>query len=398
MTALGNIGAHRRLTDATLNILLDVALTRSSTERTALATIEKTAQPFGLPDWALDRLEEIAEKRLGQIRNDSIRVIAVAGAKGRAIEIVNQPSNSPVDPDTIAKTLSAYDLPELLATLQDETQSIDLRIGAFNQIVKRRDQSKLAGQALTYALSGDETALQLAAFSTYSSWGRHHSRYVDISWHDVCGQAFADENDAIRSYAARAFPYIGFADTQERDQFLLDMLFPIEGASAGKTALRQLSAIHAISGLRLISDPVKQSVTALVGSDNADIAATAGMLAERWRPKGNFEGLGTWLTGALFWILLLTPAVIAAGFETYFVARLFQNIADGASRLLPVLISVVWFFLSLGLGLTLFMGVLGLGHGGNVGAEIFAVLAVIDAVFFGVGWLLSLAVRQRHVA
>jgi len=148
ITALGNIGAHRALTDSTLTLLLNVALTRSSADRTALAAIEKTAEPFGLPDWALDRLEEIAEKRPGPIRSDAIKVIAAAGAKDRAMVIVNGPSNSPVNADTIAKTLSGDDLPQLLAILEDDTQIIDLRTGALNQIVKRRDRSELVGQTL----------------------------------------------------------------------------------------------------------------------------------------------------------------------------------------------------------------------------------------------------------
>jgi hypothetical protein len=260
--------------------------------------------------------------------------------------------------------------------------------------VKRRDQSELVGQALTYAFTSDETALRRAAFSTYSSWGRHHSRHIDVSWHAVCRQGFADENDAIRSYSASAFPFIGFKDIQERDQFLLDMLLQPDGG----TQAQRLSALRATSLTRLISDPVKQAVIGLAGSDNIDVANTASMLAERWRPKGTFEGLGSWLAGALLWTLLLTTAAIAVGFETYFVARLLQNIAAGSGRLTAVGISVAWFFLSLALGLTLFMAALGAGHGGGVGYEIFAVLAVIDAVFFGVGWLLSLAVRRRSPA
>ena len=390
ITALGNIGAHRALTDSTLTLLLNVALTRSSADRTALAAIEKTAEPFGLPDWALDRLEEIAEKRPSPIRSDAIKVIAAAGAKDRAMVIVNGPSNSPVNADTIAKTLSGDDLPQLLAILEDDTQIIDLRTGALNQIVKRRDQSKLVGQALTYALSSDETALRLAAIGSYAERGRHHARFIDISWPEFCARAFADENESIRVRTASAFRFIPFGNIQERDRFLLDMLQGDE--------TQQLSALRATSHTRMITDPVKQAVISLAESKNADIAATASMLAERYRLKGPLEGLGSWLAGALFWTLLLTPAVTAVGFETYFVARLLQNIADGTSRLVPILISVGWFFLSLALGLTLFMGVLGFGHGGGLSVEIYAILAVINAVFFGVGWLLSLAMRQHHSA
>ncbi len=394
IVALGNIGVHRALTDSTLTILLDVALTRSSTEQTALAAIEKTAEPFGLPDWVLDRLEEIAAKRPGQIRNGAIRVIAAAGAEERSIAMVKQPGNAPVDPGTIAKALSGDDLAELRATLEDDTRIIELRAGALNKILKRRDQSERVGQALSYAFTSDESALRLIAFGTYPEWGRHHAKYIDVSWRDVCARAFADENQAIRNGSASAFRFIGFENNRERDRFLLDMLLLRNGG----TDVQQLSALHATSTLSSISDPVKQAVIDLVGSSNADIAYAAGMLAERYRPKGLFEGLGSWLAGALLWTLLLTPAVIAAGFETYFIARLLQSIADGASRLVPVLVSVVWFFSSIALGLTLFAGVLGYGHGGASGVEIYATLAVIDVVFFGVGWLLSLAVRQRHPA
>lgn len=390
ITALGNIGVHRALTDSTLILLLDVALVaRSAAERTALAAIEKTAEPFGLPDWALDRLEEIAEKRPGPIRSDAIKVIAAAGARDRAMAIVNAPSMSPVNSGAIAKTLSGDDLPQLLAALEDDAQSIDLRTGALNEIVKRRDQSELVGRALTYAFSSDETALRLAAISSYSEWGRHHSRFIDISWPEFCAQAFADENESIRIQIAGAFRFIPFANIQERDRFLLDMLHGDEA--------QQLSALRATSHSQLVSDPVKQAVIGLVESNNADIAATARMLAERYRPKGPLEKLGPWFAGALFWILLLIPAITAVGFETYFVARLLQNISDGTRRLAATLVSVAWFFLSLGLGLILFIGVLALGHGGGRLDEFYAILAVINVVFFSTGWLLSLAVRRRSV-
>lgn len=387
ISALGNIGAHRALTDETLTVLLDVALRRSSAEQTALAALAKTA-PFGLPDWALDGLEEIAERRPGAIRSDAIKVIAAAGAQERATAIVNKPGNSPVYADAIATTLSGNALPSLLNTLRDDTQNIELRTGALNELVQRRDQSELVGQALAYAFTSDETALRLTAFNTFSEWGRHHARYIDVSWREVCRRAFADENEAVRVRSASAFRFMSFADNQTRDQFLLEML---QG-----TETQQLSALQAASGTSMLADPVKQAITSLTDSANPSIAGSAGMLAERYRPKGRFEGLGSWLTGVTFLGLLGLPALTAMGFETYFVARLLQNIANGSKRLATILASVAWFVLSLGLGLTLFMGVMGLGHSGSLSGEIYLFLIVVNTVFFGIGWLLSLAVRQRH--
>ena len=178
-----------------------------------------------------------------------IKVMAAAGAKERAMAIVNEPGNSPIYADAIATTLSGTDLPGLLSTLQDDTQIIALRIGALNQIVQRRDQSELVGRALTYAFSSSETALRLVAFSTFSQWGRHHSRFIDVSWQEVCQRAFADADQAIRSRAAMTFAFIPFADIQTRDLFLLEML---QG-----TQDQQLSALRAASSSKLISDPVK---------------------------------------------------------------------------------------------------------------------------------------------
>jgi hypothetical protein len=269
LTAMGNIGARRPLSESTLTVLLEVALERSSAERTALASLEKTA-PLGLPDWALDKLEEVAETRPGAIRSDAIKVMAAAGAKERAMAIVNEPGNSPIYADAIATTLSGTELPGLLSTLQDDTKIIALRIGALNQIVQRRDQSELVGRALTYAFSSNETALRLVAFSTFAEWGRHHSRFIDVSWQEVCQRAFADADQAIRTRAAMTFAFIPFADIQTRDLFLLEML---QG-----TQDQQLSALRAASSSKLISDPVKQAIASLADSSNPDIAGSAGML------------------------------------------------------------------------------------------------------------------------
>ncbi len=389
IAALGNLGAHRALTDSTLTLLLDVALARSSAEQAALAAIGKTAEPFGLPDWALDRLEEIAEERPGSIRSDAIGVIAASGAKERALALVHAPSSSPLSADAITGILSAQDLPQLLATLEDAAANIDLRTAALNQIVQRRDQSELVGRALTYAFSSDEIALRLAAISTYTEWGRHHSQFIDVSWHEVCAEGFADENESMRIGMAGAFPFIPFANVEERDRFLLDML---QGDEA-----QQLSALRASAQSSLVSEPVKRAVVGLAASSNAEIAAAASMLAEQDRPKGRFEGLGARLAGTAFLVLLLLPAITAVGFETYFVARLLQRIAEGSGRLAATAVSVAWLLSSLALGLLLFMGVLGLGHGGVGLGEINAMLGVTNVVFFGVGWVLSLAVRKRRV-
>jgi hypothetical protein len=103
--------------------------------------------------------------------------------------------------------------------------------------------------------------------------------------------------------------------------------------------------------------------------------------------------LGGWLAGALFWTLLAIPAGVALAFQTYFVARLLQRIADGGRRAGPIVVNVIWFFLSLGLGMLLFVGALGIGHGGDSTLEITFVLIAIDTLFPAIGWLLSLAVR-----
>ena len=181
---------------------------------------------------------------------------------------------------------------------------------------------------------------------------------------------------------------MSFADNQTRDQFLLEML---QG-----TEVQQLSALHAARNTSLLADPVNQAIMSLAASTDPTIASSAGALVERDRPKERFEGLGSWLTGVTFLGLLGLPALTAMGFEIYFVARLLQNIANGSKRLATILVSVAWFALSLGLAMILFMGVMGFGHSGSLSTEIYLVLIVVNIVFFGIGWLLSLAVRQRY--
>ena len=387
LKALGNIGAHRPLSEPTLTLLFEVALTRSSAERVALAALKPTAQSHGLPDWALDRLQEIAETRPGPVRSDAIGLIAAAGARERAMAIADTAGNAPVNRDAIALTLEGADLAKLDQVLRDTTLRAEIRSGALKQIVRRTEQPERVGSALSYAFTSNEAALRLTAFSTFSEWGRHHSRFIKVDWPDVCARAFADDNESIRVNVASNFRFIPFADLDARDRFLLDML--------GGTARQQLTALRAVSGSRMISDAVKQAVIGLAGSSDTGVAQVADMLKERYRPKGPFEGLGSWLAGAVFWSLLLLPAFTALGFETYFVARLLQKISNGENPVGPALVSVIWFVLSFALGIVLFLGVVGIGHGGGLDAEIYIALLVINAVFAGMAMLLRLFVRQR---
>jgi len=144
----------------------------------------------------------------------------------------------------------------------------------------------------------------------------------------------------------------------------------------------------------MISGAVKSAEIELTGSRNADVAGLAGMLG----PKGRFDGLGSWLAGAVFWFLLTLPALTAVGFETCFVARLLQSAAEGDKRAGPLLVSIAWFALSVGLGLVLFVGVLAMGHGGGSSFEVYLVLLVINAVFAGVAMLFRELVRKRSTA
>jgi hypothetical protein len=390
IAALGNIGVHRPLADPTLGVLLDVALEQRSADRAALATIEKTAGPFGLPEWALDRLEKIVDERPGPVRSDAIAVMAAAGAHERAFAIVDRGGAGTIGAGAVEATLAEADLTRLIATLEDDSLNLDLRKGALNHLIRRRDRSELVGRAFTYALSSEQKALRLAALDGYSEYGRHHSRHIDLAWHEFCAAAFGDEDESVRIRIASIFRFIPFDNITARDAFLLDML-------AGDEA-QQLTALRAISSTPSITDPVKAAVTSLVDSDDPTIAATATTLAERYRPRGRFEGLGSRLAGTLFWALLLAPALTAVGFATYFVARLLQELAGGTRRLAAAAVSFVWFGSSVALGLALFAGVLGFGHGGRLSAGVYGVLAILDAVFFGLGCLLALAVRKPQKA
>lgn len=390
ISALGDIGSHRALSEQTLTLLLELALAGSPADRVALAALEKTAKVNGLPAWALDRLEEVAQKRPGVVRSDAIKVIAVSGANERAMTIANRPGNAPVNREAIALILKGQNLTQLERILRDSSLVPAIRVGALTQIVKRRDQSELAGKSLSYAFTSNDAGLRLAAFSTYSEWGRHHARHIDVDWQAVCARAFADDNESIRVRAASNFRFIPFVDLTSRDRFLLDML--------NGTELQQHTALRATLGGQGFSDAVKLAVAGLAESGNADIAGLAGVLKERYRPKGRFEGLGSWLAGALFWFLLVLPAFTAVGFETYFVARLLQRIAGGGSRVGLLLVCIAWFALSIGLGLVLITGVMAIGHGGGPGVEIYLVLLVVNAVFAGIAMFLRSMIRKNSVS
>jgi hypothetical protein len=385
ISALGDIGAHRALSGDTLSALLGLAGSRSSVDQSALVAIEKTATKFGLPDWALDRLEQIAAQRPG-VRSDAIRVIAAAGARERALAMLNTPAAQRVDPAVVAQALRSDDLPQLLAVLRDESMAVDVRVGALDRIVKRRDQSELVGEALTEAFGSNEAALRLAAFATFGEWGRHHSRHIAVSWPDVCARAFSDGNEAIRARAISAFRFVPFRDRAARDEFILQML-------AGSPR-QQSAALAALPWEHALSEPVKQAASALTAASDAEVAGQARRLEQRLRPPDPSQQRRKWLGATLLWALLLLPAVTAIGFETYFVARLLQSLTARRRRLVPLLVSVGWFALSVALGLTLFMGLLAM-HGGTSAKDVFIALGVINVVFAAIGWLLSLAVRSR---
>ena len=388
--ALGNIGSQRPLAAATLHLLLEVALAHTPAERTALGALEKTARANGLPEWALDRLEEIADKRPGPIRSDAIRVMAAADAGTRALTIINTPGAPAVNREAIAIVLNAEDPATLDRLLRDSGFLPEVRSGALRELVKHRDLPERVGPAVAYALEHSEAALRVTAFSTYAQWGRHHSRYIDVAWPDVCARAFADENVSIRTQVARTFRFIPFSDRNARDRFLLQML-------NGSTAQKR-TALQAVAGMPTVTDAVKHAVLGLADSDDYRLAEPARMLKERYRPRGRLEGLGSWLAGAVFWTLLVLPALTAVGFETYFVARVLQSFSDGGAWLRTLLVSVVWFALSVALGLLLFVAVLGLGHGGGSGVEIYVVLLVVNLVFAGIAMFLSVFVRRRSAA
>jgi hypothetical protein len=383
--ALGHIGAHRALTEDTLSVLLDLAAARSWAPQAALAAIEKTAAPFGLPEWALARLEQIAAQRPGA-RNDAIRAIGAAGARERALALLNTQRGPRVAPAAVAQALHNDDVPQLLAVLRDESMAPAVRAGALDRIVKRRDQSELVGEALTEAFASNEPALRLAAFATFGEWGRHHSRHIAVSWTEVCARAFDEDDPAIRARAIAAVRFVPFPDRAARDEFFLQVL-------AGSPR-QQGAALAALSRERRWSEPVKQAAGALTAANDADVAAQARHLAQRLRPPDPWQQRRKRLGAALLWGLLLLPAVTAIGFETYFVARLLQSLAARRRYLVPLLVSVGWFALSVALGLLLFVGVLAM-HGGTSVKEVLIALGVINLVFAAIGWLLSRATRSK---
>jgi hypothetical protein len=387
MDTLGRLGTHRSLTDPTLRELLEITSLRGSYPRTALGVLEKTAAPHGLPDWALDRLEEIAELQLGTIRSDAIKVIATAGDKNRARALFNSLENPIQDREAIARALPGDDVPELMAVLLSEDDSDSLRIGALEQIVKKRDQPEVAGQALTYAFTSDHKFLRIAAFTYYSEWGRHHSKFIEVDWTALCTESFADDDPAMQHALWSAFHFVPFDSIQARETFLLRML---EG-----TRRQQLNALSALSRVDPLSESTQIVIVRLMNSADEEISSRAQVLHERFRPKGTFEGLGSWIAGALLLGLLGLPALTALVFGTYFMAKLFQSVAAHFRQTRTALVTGSWFVVSIGLGFTLFAGVLGLGHGGHITWEIHLLLVAINAVFAGVGWGLAWIVKDR---
>ena len=387
MDTLGRLGTHRPLTDQTLRELLQVASLRGSSARTALTALEKTAAPHGLPDWVLDRLVEVAELQLGTARSDAIKVIATAGDKGRARSLFNSLENPIQDREAIARALPEDDVSELMAVLSNEDDSDSLRTGALTEIVKRRDQSEAVGQALTYAFTSDHKFLRIAAFTSYSEWGRHHSKFIDVDWTALCTETFADEDQGTQHAIWSAFRFVPFDSIQARETFLLRML---EG-----TRRQQLNALSALTMVDPLSEPVQVVIVRLMDSADEEISSRARNLHERFRPKGTFEGLGSWIAGALLLVLLGLPALTALVFGTYFMARLFQSVAARARQTRAALVTGSWFVVSIGLGFTLFAGALGLGHGGHITWEIHLVLVAINAAFAALGWGFSWVVKDR---
>ncbi|MEJ2088232.1 MAG: hypothetical protein P8Y69_07125, partial [Gammaproteobacteria bacterium] len=182
METLARLATHRPLADATLRELIDIAGIRGYEAQSALGALDRAASAHGLPDWALDRLAEIAAQQRGTNRSGAIKVIASAGDKERARALLNTLPNPMTNPGAIASALPGDDLTALAAELENEANSSDLRVGALEAIVKRRDQSELVGAALTYAFNHDDPALRRAAFATYPEWGRHHARYITVDW------------------------------------------------------------------------------------------------------------------------------------------------------------------------------------------------------------------------
>lgn len=386
METLGRLSVHRPLTEATLSELLDISAARGTEGRVALATLNTAANAHGLPDWALERLVKIAELHRGPARSEAIGVIASAGHKAQARDLLNTLPNPIPGRDAIASALPQDDLAALMAELENPDNTIELRLGALKEIVKRRDQTELVGAALTYAFSHEHPTLKREAFATFSEWGRHHARAIDVNWHALCVEGFSSNDPAMRYAVIGAFRFIPLGDRSDRDAFLLEML--------NGTPTQQGNALAALSRIDPLSEPIQRVVVVLTSSPNVEIADRAGVIYERFRPRGRFEGLESRLAGALLWALLGLPALTAIGFETYYIARLFESVASAGRRWPAVLISIAWFGLSVALGLLLFAGVLGLGHGGHLSWEIYVLLLVINALFVGAGWLLALIMRR----
>ena len=377
MEALARIGKHRLLTEPTLEILLTVAENGIHQAHSALLAMQSTARGHGLPDWVLDRLEVVARERRGTISSEAIKVLAVAGEKERAMAQLNVADKPLVDSATIALALPLDDLSQLAATLKDSHYTDKIRTVAFEQLIRRRDQSELVGDAYAYALLSERHALRLAAFASYSEWGRHHAKFISVSWSDVCAEAFDDDDPAMRMRAAGAFRFVPFGTLPVRDAFLLKMLHGSEN--------QQLSGLGALASLRPVPESIKDRVFEMITSEFAVVTQSAAVVHERFRPKGRFEGLGSWMAGALFWALLLLPALTAVGFATYFFARLFQTMAAGGRIIQPLLVGLSWLVFSIGVGMLLFVGVLSL-HGG-IEREFYVFLLVVDVVFAALGWL-----------
>ena len=229
----------------------------------------------------------------------------------------------------------------------------------------------------TISLSASPTTVSMNGFTT-------------INWSSKRARECTASGDWSGSKATSGSQTIGALNT--------DSTFNLSCSGAGGSITESVNITVEASSTPSITDPVKAAVTSLVDSDDPTIAATATTLAERYRPRGRFEGLGSRLAGTLFWALLLAPALTAVGFATYFVARLLQELAGGTRRLAAAAVSFVWFGSSVALGLALFAGVLGFGHGGRLSAGVYGVLAILDAVFFGLGCLLALAVRKPQKA
>jgi hypothetical protein len=384
INTLAKIGRHRPLTDPTLEVLIGLAEDQGYGAQSALLALQPTAEAHGLPDWALDRLEAIAGQRPGTIGSEAIKVIAMSGDQARALQLLDVEEKPFVDASAVALALPQNDLAELTRILMSDEHTDAIRVGALDRLVKRRDQSDRVGEALTYAFTSDRSALRLAAFTTYTSSGRHHARHISVSWPDVVAAAFDDDDQSMRIRSAEAFRFVSFEDRTQRDAFLLEML---DGSPN-----QQQSALWALSGLHLVPETIKERVEVLSASATTPVAQQASVMQERYRKEGPLEKISEWLAGAAFLTLLFFPAITAACFATYFVARLLQSLSGTGSRAGILAVSVLWLCLSIALGLMLIMGAMGL-HG-NTGSELYVFLLVVNVIFAGIGWVLTRAIRS----